>query len=94
MDVQNERRDARTIKLRETINEIIQELEYQEQRWGQEHDHGHTDQDWMTILSVYNGKAASSLHPYNDAEKDNKSFRKRVTQIAAICMAKLIAEIK
>ena len=88
-----ERRKPDSAKMREVLEEILQEREYQEKRWGVEHDAKHTFQDWLVILTVWLGKLASTVHPYAFLDKqpnpsqDRKDYRKRLIQVAAICLA-------
>lgn len=92
-----EHRERASAKVREVFNEILTEREYQKQRWGAEHDAKHTEQDWLSILTVWLGKAASTTHPYAfldaqlNVKKDKEAFRKRLIQIAAISLAAIEA---
>ena len=94
-DITEQRRHS--IKMREVLDEILQERSYQEKRWGIEHDTKHTAQDWLVILTVWLGKAASNVHPYAfldkqpNPEQDRKGYRKRLVQVAAICLAAIEA---
>ena len=76
-------------RLRKALDEIIQERDYQLQRWSTDHDERHSIGDWMTILAVYLGKAAQCVAPYaaDEQETTREQFRKRVTQLGAICAA-------
>ena len=67
---------------------MLKERDYQTKKWSLEYDKEHTLQDWSTILTSYNGKVAATTEIYRD---DRKAFRKRVTQLAAICLAALEA---
>jgi hypothetical protein len=84
-----ERREPESARMRAAINEVIYERNYQVERWGTDHDKKHSPQDWATILTVWIGKAASRTPPY--AASDNEEFRKRLVQIAAICVAAMEA---
>lgn len=77
-------------RLRGVIDEILEERAYQQQRWSAEHDAGHSQEGWTIILLTWLGKAASEtafLNPSN-GEK-SKPFKKRLVQLAAICVAAL-----
>ena len=89
-----ERREPESTMMRTAINEIIHERNFQTARWGTDHDKAHSIQDWATILTVYLGKAASHVPPYTDPKdpkKDIQAFRKRLVQLAAICVAAIEA---
>jgi len=76
--------------LRRAIDEIIKERNHQMLRWTPEHDEGHTPAEWLSILTVYMGKAAMECPPYNmlpNQKQRLESFRKRVRQVGAICAA-------
>ena len=77
-------------KLRAAIDELIKERNFQMLRWTPEHDGSHTPSEWLSILSVYMGKAAAECKPYKPAES-KAAYRKRVRQVGAICMAILEA---
>lgn len=69
----------------EILREIMYEREYQEDRWGTEFDRLNTPNDWVAFLASYVGKSVTL--PWNVAE-----FRKRVIQVAALCLAILERE--
>ena len=75
--------------LRKSIDEIVKERDYQLKRWGTEHDAQHNPNSWLVILSVYLGKTAQCVYPYAFADDADtlSQFRKRVTQLGAICAA-------
>jgi hypothetical protein len=83
-----ERRDGELTAQRRALNRVLEERDHQIKRWTPEHDRRHTTQDWSTILTSYNGKVASTTSLYLD---DKEAFKKRVTQLAAICLAALEA---
>lgn len=66
------------------LREVLFERKYQLRRWSTEHDKGHIPSEWIAILSVYIGKAAMETPLYG---RTAAGFRKRVVQIAAICLA-------
>ena len=94
MAVIEDRREPEFAFMRTAINEIIHERNFQMARWGTDHDKAHTLQDWSVILTVWLGKATSHAPPYTDqrdATKDIQAFRKRLVQLAAICVAAIEA---
>jgi len=89
-----ERREPESTQMRAAIHEIVHERNYQMARWDTDHDKAHTMQDWAVILTVYLGKASSHAPPYTDQKdpkKDIQAFRKRLVQLAAICVAAIEA---
>ena len=80
-------------KLRRALDDIIEERDYQLRRWSEDADREKQLGEWLVILTVYLGKAAQCTYPYNytDDEHAQGQFRKRVTQLAAICAAILEA---
>lgn len=70
------------------LKEILTEREYQKSRWEADHDQSHSTQDWSTIMAAYMGKVARAVPPYA-AYDDPRNFRRRVTQLGAICLAAL-----
>ena len=72
-------------KHRDAIQAIIDERKYQKERWGEDH---HTLMDWASLMSVYSGKVVQTVPPFG-LKEDLRAFRKRVTQLAAICAAAL-----
>ena len=69
----------------EILREVIEELRYQDKKWGEEFDRLNTPNDWVAYLAAYVGKAVTL--PWNRAE-----FRKRIIQVAALCFAILERE--
>lgn len=88
-----DRRVAESTRKRQAIDEILKEREYQMGRWDTEHDKKHSKEEWLTILVVWIGKAAHYVFPYAAvADRESKvGFRKRLIQVAAICLAALEA---
>jgi hypothetical protein len=89
----DERRDVDNRKTRDALDGVLEEREYQRNRWGTPHDQQHSRADWLTILTVYSGKIAENVTPYaaSDDKESLRGFRKRLTQMAAICLAALEA---
>jgi hypothetical protein len=91
-DAEEDRRQLENSRQRISLEAVIREREYQRRRW-QHSDQMHTAVDWVTILTVWLGKAASEIPPYrmhNDPE-GRKAFRKRLLQLTAIGLAALEA---
>ncbi len=78
-------------ELRRAIDEILGEREHQNKKWGADHDREHTPEEWVTILSVYLGKAAYETPLYMHGPINKATFRKRLCQIAAIAAAAMEA---
>lgn len=75
---------------------VLEERNYQRTRWTQEdpeHDKKHTTMEWLAIMTVWAGKVAKSTYVYANPKDPAslKEFKKRVTQLAAICLAALEA---
>ena len=86
---QEERRD--NDKVRAVLDRVLEERDYQRTRWMSDKDH--SPRDWTVIMTVWLGKASSNTYPYHYADDPDavKAFKKRVTQLAAICLAALEA---
>lgn len=72
----NTRREER----KNIYEEIDNEREYQDKKWGLENDNQNTSNDWITYITAWAGKAYS--FPSN---KEN--FRKNMVKVAAIAVA-------
>ena len=88
-----ERRQEGNEAQRRVMAAVFEEREYQRQRWGAPHDKQHTRTDWLVILNVWMGKVAEHVPPYVASEDKGslRSYRKRLVQTAAICLAALEA---
>ena len=93
LQAEQDRRDADAAHRRKAVQAVLEERDYQTKRWTLEHDRKHSSQDWASIMAVYVGKVASTTYPYDytDSPQGKESFRKRTTQLAAICLAALEA---
>ena len=93
IELVEDRRELDLVVQRAVLDRILKEREYQRSRWGDDHDLGHSKEDWLIILTTYLGKAASDSHPYRskDDPESLKAVKKRLIQTAAICMAALEA---
>ena len=91
LQAEQDRRDAEAATRRKAVQAVLEERDYQMKRWSFEHDKKHSSQDWASIMTVYLGKVASTTYPYDytDSPQGKESFRKRTTQLAAICLAAL-----
>ncbi len=83
MDVEERRVEN---KRRAALDEILEERTYQTQRWGVD-ETDKTPADWLAIIVVSLGKAAQELPIYGRKGYIKERFKKRLIQIAAICMA-------
>lgn len=63
---------------------VLEERDYQIRKWSAEHDQKHSLVEWTAILTTYLGKAVMETPLYG---RNPKSFRKRIVQLAAICLA-------
>lgn len=73
------------------IDSILQERDYQLQRWTVDDDRGKTPEEWVSILSIYVGKIAMETPQYQNQNYSEERFRKRVQQLTAIGAALLEA---
>jgi hypothetical protein len=88
MPEENEAERRMRTSMREALDEILREREYQQKRWTPEHDKAHTAEDWLSILTVYMGKFAQEVEPYRPLETQDKgSIRNRLVQIGAVAAA-------
>jgi len=85
---QEERREPVLEAQRLALNAIIEEREYQKNRWGPDHDKKHTPEEWHVILSVWLGKLANETPMFQgEAYYDKAKFLKRLAQMGAIAAA-------
>ena len=71
---------------------MLEERKYQTQRWTPEDDLGRTPEEWLSIITTWVGKAGNECAAFRPQDDQAKAaFRKRVTQIGAICLAVLEA---
>jgi hypothetical protein len=83
-----EQRDRKLQARRKALDEIIEELKYQDKRWGKDHDTKHTPEEWHIILTVYLGKLAQETPMFQGGGAyDKAKFQKRLRQIGAIAAA-------
>jgi len=83
--------EAEPTVFQKVFDRVLEERSYQRKRWTSEHDKKHSPLEWSGIMSVWNGKVAKATHLYRnpDDPASLKEFKKRVTQLAAICIAAL-----
>ena len=77
---------------RKVLDGVLEERDYQRSRWTQ--DKTRTMQDWACILGTWTGKVQSTTYNPNgavDSPEARQAFKKRVTQLGAICLAALEA---
>ena len=67
------------------IKDILGEREYQRRRWSIEDDAAKTPEYWLGVLTIWLGKAGQETPVYQGANYSRERFRKRVTQLGAIC---------
>lgn len=87
-----ERRKDDAAVARRAVDGVLEERDYQRERWTT--DQERTLQDWACILGTWTGKIQSTT--YNpqgavDTPEARQAFKKRVTQLGAICLAALEA---
>lgn len=83
-----ERRGSENEAQRVALKAIIEEREYQNKRWGPDHDKKHTPEEWHVILSVWLGKLANETPMFQgEAYYDKAKFLKRLAQMGAIAAA-------
>jgi hypothetical protein len=69
----------------DAIKAIVGEREYQRLRWTIEEDKSKPPEYWLGVLTIYLGKAGQETPVYQGSNYSKERFRKRVTQIGAIC---------
>jgi hypothetical protein len=67
------------------IRGILNEMEYQRRRWSVKEDEAKPPEYWLGVLAIYLGKAGQETPVYQGSNFNMSRFRKRVTQIGAIC---------
>lgn len=78
------------ISARNVIDLVLEERKYQKSRWTDSRDLSHSLQDWASIMSTWLGKVYTTVPPYRTEDAESKkAFKKRVVQLAAICVAAL-----
>lgn len=90
--MEEERRQAQAQAARKVLEGVLEERDYQRSRWTQ--DKERTLQDWACILGTWAGKVQSTTYNPNGAVNSpeaRQAFKKRVTQLGAICLAALEA---
>lgn len=79
---------------REALGKVLEERDYQRKRWLLKDDQCYTIQDWTNILGTWMGKVHSSTYSqqgFAETPERRRMFKKRVTQLGAICLAALEA---
>ena len=72
----------------QALEAILQERDYQRERWGDDHDKDHGPDAWYLILGVWFGKLANETPSFRGASYyDKLKFLKRLAQIGAIAAA-------
>lgn len=66
---------------------ILEEREYQRRRWSTKEDLARPPEYWLGVLTIYLGKAGQEAPVYQGSNYSPERFRKRVTQLGAICHA-------
>jgi hypothetical protein len=87
-----ERREPSAQKARKALDVILEERDHQRRRWTM--DKERTLQDWACILGTWTGKVHSTTYNPTGADTSpeaRQAFKKRVTQLGAICLAALEA---
>ena len=80
---------------KKVLDLVLSERDYQRQRWGDDHDKGHTLAEWLAILTVYMGKIANEVPPYRESSPQaTAAFLKRLAQLTAIGLAAQEAVIR
>ena len=75
-------KETSEVRARTVLDDVIKERDYQRKRWSTEHDVLHSHYEWIAIVSTWLGKSASSA-----LGGDPIGLRKRLIQVAAICIA-------
>jgi hypothetical protein len=66
--------------LEQALNDIREERNYQQERWGDAFDEKNTPNDWIAYITAYAGKAVTM--PWNA-----ETFRKMLVEVACLCCA-------
>lgn len=83
---EEERREETAAQARQVLEDVLKERDYQRGRWDTEHDVLHSHFEWVSILTTWLGKAASSA-----LGGDRAGLRKRLVQVTAIGLAAIEA---
>lgn len=67
------------------IRGILAEMGYQRQRWSIEADKAKPPEYWLGVLTIWLGKAGQETPVYQGSNYSRERFRKRITQLGAIC---------
>ena len=86
-DVVEERRKVESQASRKALDGVLEERDYQRSRWNQ--DKERSMQDWSGILGTWMGKIHAATYSSDGAPVSKEAFKKRVTQLGAICLAVL-----
>jgi len=78
--------ESSAIRAQRVLNDVLKERDHQRGRWSIEDDVLHSHCEWTNILTTWLGKACHSAR-----HGDTPAFRKRLVQVAAICMAAIEA---
>jgi hypothetical protein len=74
--------------LKKAMDGVAEELKYQKQKWGTDHDKQHSPEDWLTILTIWLGKLGQETPMFaGDDWHELPKFLKRLDQIAAIAIS-------
>lgn len=73
-------------RARRVLDDVLKERDHQRKRWSVEEDVLHSHCEWVTIVATWLGKAGSAARG-----GDTFTLRKRLVQVAAICMAAIEA---
>lgn len=74
--------EASAARAQRVLSDVLEERDHQRGRWSVDDDVLHSHCEWTTILTTWLGKAGHSAR-----HGDTAAFRKRLVQVAAICMA-------
>lgn len=74
--------------MREALDTVVAEREYQRRRWS-ENDSTRTPEEWVSVLSIYLGKISQETPTYKGAAYNRIRLRERMIQLSAITLSAL-----
>ncbi len=70
-------------KTQAILSEVGEERARQDAEWGRDHDDGHTQSDWVALLTRHAGLAVNDGVTTEDADR----YRRQLVRVAALAVA-------